>query len=56
MLLLENFGWLPVAVEGAVTHPLPAQIPACDTIAPGSSDNLASATHQITQRLCYSPQ
>ena len=33
----------PVAVEGAVTRPLPARIPACGIIAPGSSDTLASA-------------
>jgi len=41
--LLES-GLGVVAVEGAVTHPLPAQIPACGFLAPGSSDSLASAT------------
>lgn len=37
-----------VAVEGAVTHPLPAQIPACGFPAPGSSDSLASATRHVS--------
>ena len=37
----------PVAVEGAVTRPLPARIPACDITAPGSSGRFASLPHHI---------
>ena len=32
-----------LAVERAITHPSPAQIPACGITAPGSSEILASA-------------
>ena len=47
---------LAVAVEGAVTRPLPARIPACGIIAPGSSDSLASATRHRSWRRGYPPQ
>jgi hypothetical protein len=54
--LCMRFWWLPVAVEGAVTRPLPAQIPACGIVAPGSSDSLASAVRHKSWRLGYPPQ
>ena len=43
MTFCRNYGKYAVAVERAVTRPLPAQIPACGIIAQGSSEILASA-------------
>jgi hypothetical protein len=51
-LLLSKFA--AVAVERAVARPLPAQIPACGFLAPGSSDCLAS-TNAATQASLPSP-
>ncbi len=56
VLLVSQLHYQGVVVEGVVTRPLPAQIPACGTTAPGSSDSLASAIHCTMQRLRYSPQ